>query len=94
MGHAEGRTADIVFEPSVPADAFNFFVGSGGRYVRRRITVSEAAQQEHELLNMASFPINPPIEDPAHRSAILSLAYLSLATPGLGHVLAPEAISR
>ncbi len=94
MGHAEGRIADIVLAPSVPPRVFNFFVDAGGRYVRRRITVSEEAQREHGLLNMASFPINTPLENPAHRSAILSLAYLALATPGLGQVLAPEVIRR
>lgn len=94
MGHAEGRIADIAFAPSVPAHTFAFYIDRGGRYVRRRITVSEEAQQRHGLLNMAAFPINPPLEDPAHRSAILSLAYLSLATPGLGSFLAPEAIRR
>lgn len=92
MGHAGGQIADIVLAPSVPADAFSFFVDSSGRYVRRRITIAEAAQDRYGLLNLAAFPINPPLEDPAHRSAILSLAYLSLATPGLGRALAPEVI--
>jgi len=94
MGHAGGQIADIVLNPSVPAGAFSFFVGQGGRYVRRRITIAETAQVKHGLLNLAAFPINPPLADPAHRSAILSLAYLSLATPGLGPALAPEVIRR
>ncbi|MBV8776994.1 MAG: GMC family oxidoreductase [Alphaproteobacteria bacterium] len=94
MGHFEGRIADIVFEPGPAADAFDFFVDASGRYARRRITISGRAQQRHRLLNMAAWPDNPLLADPTHRSAILSLAYLSLATPGLGRLLEPEAIRR
>jgi choline dehydrogenase-like flavoprotein len=94
MGHAGGQIADVVLAPSVSAGAFSFFVDDDGRYVRRRITIAEAAQDRYGLLNLAAFPTNPPLEDPAHRSSILSLAYLSLATPGLGRLLAPEMIRR
>lgn len=94
MGHLEGRIADIVFDrPGADRD-FDFFVDGGGRYVRRRITLGEDAQRRHGLLNLAAWPDNPPLGDPGHKSAILSLAYLSLAAPGIGHLLAPEAIRR
>ena len=94
MGHLEGRIADIVFEPGAAGDGFDFFVDGEGRYVRRRITVAEEAQQRLGLLNMAGWPDNPPLGSPEHRSAILSLAFLCLAIPGLGRVLAPDAIRR
>jgi choline dehydrogenase-like flavoprotein len=94
MGHFEGRIADVAFSPTVPGDAFDFFIDASGRYVRRRITIDEEAQQRHGLLNMAAWPDNPVLSDPAHRSAILSLAYLSLGAPGLGRLLEPEAIRR
>lgn len=94
MGHLEGRIADIVFAPAVPEDAFDFHLDRCGRYVRRRINVSDDAQRRLGLLNMAAWPDNPALRDPAHRSAILSLAYLALATPGLGSFLAPDAIRR
>jgi choline dehydrogenase-like flavoprotein len=94
MGHFEGRIADVMFGPTLPADTFDFFIDASGRYARRRITINAEAQQRHGLLNMAAWPDNPLLSDPAHRSAILSLAYLSLATPGLGNLLEPEAIRR
>jgi len=94
MAHFEGRIADVVFSPTLPANAFDFFIDASGRYARRRITINDEAQQRYQLLNMAAWPDNPLLSDPAHRSAILSLAYLSLATPGLGHLLEPEAIRR
>jgi choline dehydrogenase-like flavoprotein len=94
MGHLEGRIADIVLNPAVPGDAFDFFIDAGGRYARRRITIGDAAQQRHGLLNMTAWPDNPALGEPAHRSGILSLAYLALATPGLGRFLEPEAIRR
>jgi choline dehydrogenase-like flavoprotein len=94
MGHLEGRIADIVLSPAVPDDAFDFFIDSSGRYARRRITIAAEAQQRHGLLNMCAWPDNPALSDPAHQSAILSLAYLSLAAPVLGRFLEPEAIRR
>jgi choline dehydrogenase-like flavoprotein len=94
MGHFEGRIADVVFTPALPDDTFDFFIDASGRYARRRITISAETQQRCGLLNMAAWPDNPVLNAPAHRSAILSLAYLSLATPGLGHFLEPEAIRR
>jgi choline dehydrogenase-like flavoprotein len=94
MGHFEGRIADIVFDNGPAAHAFGFFVDAGGRYARRRITICEEAQQRHGLLNIAFWPDNPLLADPAHESAILSLAYLSLAAPLLGRLLEPEAIRR
>ena len=94
MGHFEGRIADVVFDPALPDDAFDFFIDGSGRYARRRIVIDGAAQQRHGLLNMCAWPDNPTLGDPAHRSAILSLAYLSLAAPVLGRFLEPEAIRR
>jgi choline dehydrogenase-like flavoprotein len=94
MGHLEGRLADIVFTESGRDRAFDFHVDENRRYVRRRVTVTGEAQQRHGLLNFAAWPDNPPLGQAEHRSAILSLAYLSLATPGLGSLLAPEAIRR
>ena len=94
MGHFEGRIADIVVSPRLPDDTFDFFIDASGRYARRRITIAAEAQQRHGLLNMCAWPDNPFLGDAAHRSAILSLAYLSLATPGLGNLLEPEAIRR
>jgi len=94
MGHFEGRIADIVLSPTLPDDVFDFFIDGSGRYARRRITIAAEAQQRHGLLNMCAWPDNPFLGDAAHRSAILSLAYLSLATPGLGNLLEPEAIRR
>jgi choline dehydrogenase-like flavoprotein len=94
MGHFEGRVADVVFEPSLPDDAFDFFIDGSGRYARRRIVIGAAAQQRHGLLNMCAWPDNPALSEPSHKSAILSLAYLSLAAPVLGRFLEPEAIRR
>jgi choline dehydrogenase-like flavoprotein len=94
MGHLEGRLADIVFTETGLDRAFDFHVDESHRYVRRRLTVTGEAQQRYGLLNFAAWPDNPPLGRPEHRSAILSLAYLSLATPGLGSLLAPEAIRR
>jgi hypothetical protein len=94
MGHFEGRIADVVFSPALPDNTFDFFIDGSGRYARRRITINAETQRRCGLLNMAAWPDNPLLSAPSHQSAILSLAYLSLATPGLGRLLEPEAIRR
>ena len=94
MAHFEGRIADVVFTPALPDNAFDFFIDGSGRYARRRITIDAETQQRCGLLNMCAWPDNPTLSDPAHQSAILSLAYLSLAAPVLGRFLEPEAIRR
>ena len=94
MGHVEGRIAEIVLTSALSDAAFGFLIDTDGRYVRRRIAIADEAQQRHGLLNLAAWPDNPALRRPEHRSAILSLAALSLATPGLGRLLAPEAIRR
>jgi choline dehydrogenase-like flavoprotein len=94
MAHFEGRIADVVFSSALPDDTFDFFIDDSERYARRRITISAATQQREGLLNLCVWPDNPLLSDPSHRSAILSLAYLSLAAPVLGRFLEPEAIRR
>lgn len=94
MGHIEGRIAEIVFTSAIPDAEFGFFIDRSGRYVRRRMTITAEAQQRLELLNLAAWPDNPALVDPRHGSAILSLACLSLAAPGLGPLLAAEGIRR
>lgn len=99
MGHLEGSIADILFTRPTHAGpefdrALDFRVDRSGHYVRRRLTVTAAAQQRHGLLNLAAWPDNPALARPGHRSAILSLAYLSLAAPVLGPLLAPDGIRR
>lgn len=92
MGHAFGSIADIQFLRPGDDRAFTFFKDGSGRYVRRRLTLSAEVQRELGLTNVAAWPDLPELYDPAHKSAILSLAYLALKTPVLGPRLMSEAI--
>ncbi|MFT3809185.1 MAG: GMC family oxidoreductase [Micropepsaceae bacterium] len=92
MGHAFGSIADIQFLRPGDDKAFTFFKDASGRYVRRRFTLEPHVQRELGLTNMAAWPDLPELYDPAHRSAILSLAYLALKTPVIGPRLMSEAI--
>lgn len=92
MGHAFGSIADIQFLRPGDDRAFTFFKDGSGRYVRRRFTLSAEVQRELGLPNVAAWPDLPELYDPAHKSAILSLAYLALKTPVLGPHLMSEAI--
>lgn len=92
MGHLIGEIADISF-PSAQLDgAYDFHIDGRGSYVRRRFVPSDPALIEGDLLNIAFWPVVPPMSAPEHRSAILSLTYLALSCGPLGRRLIPEAI--
>ncbi len=92
MGHLFGSIADIQFLRPGDDKAFTFFKDASGRYVRRRIALEAEVQRALDLTNMAAWPDLPELYDPAHQSAILSLAYLALTTPVIGPRLMSEAI--
>ncbi len=92
MGHAFGSIADIQFLRPEDDKAFTFHKDASGRYVRRRFQLSAEVQRELGLANMAAWPDLPELYDPAHQSAILSLAYLALKMPVIGPRLMSEAI--
>jgi choline dehydrogenase-like flavoprotein len=94
MGHLFGSIADIQFLRPGDDARFDFHKDASGRYVRRRFMLDDEAQTRLGLMNMAAWPELPELYDPAHRSGILSLAYLALATPVLGKRLMAEAIRR
>jgi choline dehydrogenase-like flavoprotein len=92
MGHISGKIASIVFDEAAAIADFDFELDEARTYVRRRFTLSAAAQQAHSLLNTAFWPDNPPFHDPRHHSSVLSAVFLALALPPLGRRLLPEAI--
>lgn len=94
MGHLYGEIADIIFDDARVADAMDYHVDAHGSYVRRRFVASENTQLIHGLLNTAFWPLVPPVADPRHKSAILSLVYLALRDRRLGNRLVAEAIRR
>ncbi len=91
MGHLIGEIADITFKQDLDRK-FDFFVDRHGSYVRRRIVPNAAVQVQQRLLNAAFWPVVPPVWDPGHRSALLSLVYLALASKRLGSSIVSEAI--
>lgn len=94
MGHLFGSIADIQFLRAGDDRLFDFHKEATGHYVRRRFMLDDATQSRLDLMNMAAWPELPELYDPAHRSGILSLAYLALATPVVGPRLMAEAIRR
>ncbi len=94
MAHLVGDVADIEFQDLRFEKGFNFYVDRYGTYVRRRFTPSARLQLEHGLNNVSFWPIVPPIADPAHKSGVLSLLLIALASPALGGFFIAEAIRR
>jgi hypothetical protein len=94
MGHVVGDIADIVFFNAALDGAFDYFVDSHGSYVRRRFVPSQETQLREKILNIALWPIVPPVADARHGSAILSMVYLALAFPPLGRLIVAEVIRK
>lgn len=92
MGHVNGQIADIVFENEALHKAMDFYVDAHGSYVRRRITPRDATQKDHDLANVAFWPVVPEISQAEHRSGPLSAVFLALSLPGLGSRLIAEPI--
>ncbi len=93
MGHPSGKIADIALFGD-PLETLYGFERDGGVYVRRRIGLHRTALHKERLLSIAFWLDNPPLSDWRHGSGVLSAAYLALATPWLGSLLAPAAIRK
>ena len=94
MGHVTGEIADIVFANPALDAAFDFFVDDHGSYVRRRFVPSGETQLCEQVLNVAMWPVVPPVADPRHGNGLLSLIYLSLAIGPIGRMIVAEAIRK
>jgi choline dehydrogenase-like flavoprotein len=92
MGHISGKITSVVFDtPSAFAD-LDYKLDTNQSWFRRRFMLTEAAQVEHQVLNTAFWPDNPPFYDPGHKSGVLSSVFLALAFPPAGRRLLSEAI--
>ncbi len=94
MGHLTGEIADITFSDTNMEAAFDYYLDADSHYVRRRIVPSDQVQLDHELPNIAFWPVVPPISNADHRSGILSLLFLAMATKRFGSAFVAEAIRR
>ncbi len=90
MGHLEGDIARIHFNTDPRDTIYGFERDVDGVYVRRRISVSAETQREARIGNFVAWLANPELQDPGHRSGILSFVYLALRSP-FGRLLAPDA---
>ena len=94
MAHVIGEVADVVWKSKSVDEAYDFFLDGRGSYARRRMIPSDAAILDKRLPNVSFWPVVPPVADARHRSAILSMVFLSFAFKPLGGFLVAEAIRR
>lgn len=81
MGHVAGSIARIEIENPVLASSLRFFQDSEHVFVRRRFTLAPAILDKLNLLNIALWLDNRPLEDHWHRSGALSAAHLGIFLP-------------
>jgi choline dehydrogenase-like flavoprotein len=89
MAHIDGRIARARFTTPPRETIHGYERDPDGVYMRRRFSFKRKFLIERKLPNLAAWLVNPELADPAHRSPVLSLAYLALASP-LGGYLASD----
>jgi glycine/D-amino acid oxidase-like deaminating enzyme len=92
MGHATGSIAEIVLDDPARAADLDFVLDEHDTYIRRRVTLTEAAQRHHRVLNTSFYLDNPPFYEHEHRNATLSLVFLGLRIPAIGRRMIAEGI--
>lgn len=91
MGHMSGKIADIVLDDPDAVAQHDFFLDDGA-YARRRFSLSLEVQLQEQLLNTSFWVDNAPFSDVNHRSGILSMVWLALATPIIGRHIVSEGV--
>ncbi len=92
MGHISGKIASIAFDNPADIADIDFILDETGSFYRRRFMLTTEAQMQHQVLNTAFWPDNPPFYDPAHGSGVLSSVWLALSIPVTGRRLVSEGI--
>ena len=92
MGHISGKIASIAFDRPADIADLDFILDSSGSFYRRRLMLTTEAQVEHNVLNTAFWPDNPPFYDPGHGSGVLSSVWIALSIPPMGRKLVSEGI--
>jgi hypothetical protein len=91
MGHMSGCISEISFSRPQDAKRFQFQSASGSGF-RRRLTLSAPLQKAEALPNVAFYPDNPKMSDPAHKSGVLSSIFLALCAPTIGRRIISDGI--
>lgn len=92
MGHISGKIASICLDDPAAFSDLDFKLDTNRSWYRRRFVLTQQAQLQHQVLNTAFWPDNPPFYNPSHRSGVLSSVFLALAFPPVGRRLLSEAI--
>ncbi|HEX5909060.1 MAG TPA: GMC family oxidoreductase [Thermoleophilaceae bacterium] len=81
MAHPQGTIAGARFSTPPGDTVYAHERDPDGVYVRRRFGFSREFTRRHDLPSFAAWLVNPALADPRHRSGMLSLVYLALASP-------------
>lgn len=76
QAHLAGTIGTVIFDKGKTRIWHGYDRDAQGVYVRRRLSLNEAAQREHRLGNVIARLHHPRIADPAHGTAVLSALYL------------------
>lgn len=90
MSHISGNIAEVKLLGDPKAVAYGYELDPDGVYCRRRFCISEQAQRELRLLNIAVMLDHPPMHDPAHGDGVLSLVFFAKHIRAIGAKIPPE----
>ena len=90
MSHISGSICEIKISGNPDRVVFGYEQDHQGVYCRRRFYISDKAQREHQVLNFAGMIDNPPMHEPSHRNAVLSLAFFAKNIRAIRRKIPPE----
>ena len=90
MSHLSGNIGEITAVGHPGQVIFGYEVDSTGVYCRRRFYISNHAQRELRVLNIAVMLDNPPMHDPSHNNGVLSLVFCAKRLRGIRTKILPE----
>jgi hypothetical protein len=77
MGHISGDVGEVHFTPRGGKVIWDYETTTEGVFCRRSLSIPEAIQKSHQLLNFRAILTHPPMADPSHGNGVLSAIYLA-----------------
>jgi choline dehydrogenase-like flavoprotein len=76
MSHLAGTLGRLELSQQEKPPFYRLAKDHSGAYWRRRFRLTDQAQRRGRTANIIGFPLRPPIDDPSHGDAVLSLLHL------------------
>jgi choline dehydrogenase-like flavoprotein len=90
MSHLSGSICEIKVSGNPDRVVVGYEQDRQGVYCRRRFYISDKAQRQHQVLNLAAMIDHPPMHEPSHRNGVLSLVFFAKNLRAIQRKISPE----